>query len=859
MFKRIYYNNKTNRISLWETVDGKSKKVECNPAIEYYVPDTTGKSDIKDIYGNPVILQKSKTKKEGMSVKEAGIKTSELTLGEDIKFLQKRYSGKNLSANMDDFQIATVDIEVESPDEMPKVEEAKHPINLITVHLSKSNKTFTFGIRPYNGDNPIVQNYHYCADEKLMLERFIDFWRKSRIDIATGWFSKLFDFPYLINRAENLGIDKSLSPLGIYRENSKTAGYHVQGGGYTIAGISILDGMDLYKNFVYTKRESYSLQAIGMLEVGEGKKDYEGTINNAWETDWDGFVEYNVQDVLLTKKINDKKKFIELTVNFCYQALIPFDKIFSSISLVTGYMVRYLHDRNLVFPDLVHVSKTEKFPGAYVMAKPGFYKYLVSFDVASMYPHMIMMFGISPETLTLNPDNPDNHRKCPLSEEKDWDTASGVRRYGGIYYNKEKDGVLSDIVSEIFNARKRLKTKGFIKDNMDHGRSIDNYDPELVDEVNEEGYTAEYYDSQQMIRKILINSMYGVLGNEYFNFYDINNAIAVTLSGQEVIKYLSNTLNNYMKDYWHKVGPKLFPDFPGASKPLEKEVVVLIDTDSNYVCLEEIVENLGMEFKDNESFLKWVNYLDEKLFTPFFDKILQIYADRYGVKQMIDFKREKVITQKFILAKKKYADEVVANEDKLYLDEPKISITGIEIVRTDTPSFCRTKIMNVVKEIFASGDKKKVLEKLKEYHGNFLEESVTNVAKPTGISDYKKYAKEAKYYLKNGLSYIPHCPMHAKSAMNYNYIVAKHKLKLAPITNGTKMKYAYVMPNKNEDHMETVGFIGEWPKEFDDLFVVDMETQWNKTFQTIIQRFWDVMEWGNIKLEENSIDDFIEF
>jgi len=860
MFTRIFYDGYKNRLYCIENVDGKRRKLDFHPKFEYYAPDKTGQSQYRDIFGKPVALMTSDTRKDMKAVAEA-MPTCETDIGEDIKFLQKRYMGKKLKPDLDTFQIATIDIEVESKYEFPRPEHAKYPVNLISVHYSKNDEVYTFGTKPYTGNSPLLKNYHYCPDEKTMLERFIQHFRKKQVDIMTGWNIRFFDVPYLVNRSNVLGITHSLSPLNIYREK-RTGGYHITGGGYDIAGISILDGLDLYKNFVYENRERYSLQAIGELEVKEGKKDLEGTVNDAWEKDWNGFVEYNVQDVLLCKKIEEKKKHIALTISFCYQALIPFDRIFSSISLITGYMLKYMHERNIVFPDRPSVKKEGKFPGAYVMAKPGFFKWLVSFDVASMYPHMIMMYNISPETLVLNPENPEEYFKTPLSEYKTWDTAEGKFDTGGIYYRKDKKGILAEIVSDIYEERKKLKKKGFIVDAINKGRPLDSYPPELVAEAKSEGETAEYYDSQQLIRKILINSMYGVLGNEYFNFFNVNNAIAVTLGGQDLIKYLSDSLNTYMKSNWHNIAPKVFPDFNGEWKPLKNDVVVLVDTDSNYVCLDEIVQNMGLTDMSNEQFMTWIQKLNDRFFNPFFDKILTIYAKRYGVPQLIDFKREKIITQKFILAKKKYADEVIANEDKLYIEKPKISITGIEVVRTDTPKFSRDRIMSVIEKIFEvkGADKKPVLEKLRKTHDEFLKADPSDIAVPTGIKDYQKYAEPVETYLKaNEIYYPKNLPKHVRAAMNYNFIVAKHNLPLMHVNNGTKMKFMHVAPAKNELHQNVIGFINEWPKEFDELFYVDIESQWNRVFQNAIQRFFDVLEWGDIQLEENSLEELIQF
>jgi DNA polymerase elongation subunit (family B) len=283
---------------------------------------------------------------------------------------------------------------------------------------------------------------------------------------------------------------------------------------------------------------------------------------------------------------------------------------------------------------------------------------------------------------------------------------------------------------------------------------------------------------------------------------------------------------------------------------------------SNYVSVDEIVVNMGLDFKTNQEFFDWSQIIEKKVFEPFFDKVLTINANKYGVEQIIEFKREKIITQKFILAKKKYADQVIANEKKLFIDKPKISITGIEVVRTDTPSFCRERIMSVIDQIFRvqGSDKEPVLDKLRKIHEDFLKADPSDIAVPTGIKDYQKYAQPVEVYLANNtVKYPAHCPKHVRAAMNYNYIVAKHNLPLMPVNNGTKMKYMHVAPHKNELHQDVIGFINEWPQEFNSMFFVDIEEQWIKVFQRAIQRFFDVLGWGNIQLEKNILENFMEF
>ena len=703
-FRKIYYNNKTNRIFLWETDDdGQNKKYSIKPEIEYYIPDKTKKSNITDIWGNPVEKKTSKSVRDMREFSDSsGIDTCETSISEDIKFLQKRYVNENLEVDMDDFQIATLDIELEIDDNPPPFDqmtrEANYKINCISIHYSKTDELFTFGIRAYTGNNPLVKNYHYCEDEKLMLERFIKHFRKQKVDIITGWNSNSFDIPYIVNRCSRLKIETSLSPLNSYVEKKDKQTKKIS---YIVAGISILDGQDLYKNFVFKKRVSYSLQAIGKLEVNEGKLDYDGQINDLWDRDWNGYVEYNVQDVLLTKKIQDKMKHIELTINFCYQALIPFDRIFSSISLITGYMMRYLHTKNMVMPDIIR-GDAESYPGAYVMANPGIYRYVMSYDFESLYPKTMIQYNISPETLRFQPEEiTDNLIRTAASELYECDTPSGKFSVDGIYYDKTKKGVLAEIVENIFNERKRLKDKSKIQKGLESDLTLESiskntymdidYIKSLYGEIQQEGHTSSYYHSQEQIRKILINSMYGVLGNRFFSFYNIRNAMAITIGARDMITYVSSNINKYMKENWHKKAHKYFPELKGKKiKPIKNDVVVLVDTDS-VVGDTKIKTNNG-------------TFTIEELFN--FCSEINEYGDSKFIGKLRDLHTTDSINKKSGQLENKEIKYVMKHNVKKNMY--KIKVNGKEVICTEDHSIIikrNGKYMDVKPKNIQKGDK----------------------------------------------------------------------------------------------------------------------------------------------------------
>ena len=856
--------------------NGKTVKNTIKPTIEYYIPDLSGESETKDIWGTPVKKQVSRNVYTlNKTLEQGGVKTCEAKLNQELKFLQKEYGDKELTYDMDDFQLCTIDIELANGDN-PKpfnemVEDCDTVINLITVHFSKDDTVYTFGNKEYTGDSDSVGVYHYIPDEALLLEKFIKLFRRKHVDIVTGWNCKFFDFRYIIERCEKLEVDVSLSPLNYYIKSYERDGFGNKTLYYKIPGISILDGKDLYQNFTFTKEVSYKLNFIGHKVTGEGKLDLDDSINKIYETNWNQFVEYNIQDVMLVKAINDKKQFLELAINLCYQALIPFESIFSSIQVITGYIVRYLHKFGLVMPD-IELTDKEPYPGAYVKGLRGIYKYLVSFDFESLYPTIMRMFNISPETLVLNPTKEQLETmdliKTPASKTYKCTTPKGPFEVDGIYYRKDKKGIVPQIVETIFNERKYFKNKmkvakGYEKNLTPERISKDTHmDLDLVKtlygEVKEEGYSSSYYNSQQQVRKILINSIYGVLGNQHFAFYNIKNAMAITIGGRDIIQYVSNSVNDYFRKYWHKVAYKYFPEFEGVDiEPITGDLIPVIDTDSNYICLDEVITKMGLTFETDEDFRVWVDKFDQVFFTPFFKKILDIYAKKYNADNIHNFKREKIVTHKLVSQKKRYADMVIEDEGDVF-DSPQLKITGLDIVKSSTPTYCRKHLKSALTFMLTNHDRDKTGDMLREIHSGFLKAPIEDISSPRRVNNYTKYAESLEFYAEKGLRIRKGTPQHVKSSIYYNYFINKKKLMYPYIENGSDIKYIYIRPN-NSLRAETISYAGSYPKEFRDNFRVDYKKQWEKTFGNIIEDFYDVFGWGKVVLERENLSDFIKF
>jgi DNA polymerase elongation subunit (family B) len=838
-FRNCYYDYKLNKIHLTETWNGKSVRVDEKNTFSYYVEDKTGKSDIKDVFGKSVKKQTSQSRESMKSLVNSGFYCCETDIAPDIKYLQDRYAGVKMEDNIDDFNICYIDIELAAKGCRWQPQFAEAPINLITVKSSKTGEVCTFGTSEFtNMHSDYVRNYAYIPDESDMLERFVKWFRKQKFDVITGWNVKKFDVYYIINRIKKLRSDKleeKLSPINKIDYNKKYDEF-------SIPGISILDYMELYKNFTFHVLPSYSLQSVAQYEIGEGKLDLDGQINTIYETDWNKFVEYNVQDVLLVEKLEIEKKFIELTVRLCYQALIPIEKVFSSVAVLEGYILNYLHQNKMVMPDRKkeHVDwwKDGNFnnvdgylqntrwednakdfnkgfvKGGHVEANPGFYQYNVSFDVESLYPRKIMMYNISPETKVIMPEDTTGLIKSEINE---------------VYYRKDVEGIIPTIVKRIFGERKMFKKMMF--------------------EANKKGDKTmeKYYDSQQHIRKIMINSMYGVLANEGFHFYDVDNARAITRGGRVLIRHLSSTVNSYFADYWPKVAHKYFDT--DCVEPIVKKVVCVVDTDSNYINLEEV----KAKYAPNMDTLEFVTIMDEEVLTPFFQKVLDIYAKKIGVPNETIFKREGIITKQFVLAKKKYITELLKDEDRVF-DPPKIKYKGVEVVRSDTPVFCQENIQTVVTEIFATLDKGRTLEILRGIKREFKKQKVELISSVSGVKEYSKYDVPVA---RGTLRYKSSTPIHVRASICYNAMITRQQLDLMPVSDGTKIKYIY-LDDKNTLNSNVIGYVGKYPEVFDNFFKVDHDLQFEKTFLGVITRMFTALNWGPVILKESKMKGFIK-
>ncbi len=432
---------------------------------------------------------------------------------------------------------------------VPNIENPNNEITSIAVYDAITQQ-YTVLVLDKSGTHPSYEkeniNVVMYGSELDLLYGFVDLYEQIGPTIITGWNSDHFDIPYLYNRLKQQcgpNIAGRLSPIGKIK-------YSKFRGRYQIAGVSSLDYLTLYKKFTYTQQPNYRLDTIGRLEVNMGKVDYEGSLDELFRNDLNKFIEYNLQDVRIIVEMDKKLKLIELVRGICHLGHVSYEDYWFSSKFLEGTIVTYLHRKGIIVTnkpaggremmDNKVENDEEGFAGAFVKEPvPGLYEWVYSLDLQSLYPSIIMSLNISPETKIgfVTNWNVDKHTNEQMTEylirgTNDDDVVRLSReaflKYmkmenlmissNGVLYNGNGVGIIPEVLDRWF--AQRVEFKNTMKKYKNEGNT------EL----------AEYYDRRQHIQKIFLNSLYGVLGLPIFRFFDIDNALAVTASGQDVIK-----------------------------------------------------------------------------------------------------------------------------------------------------------------------------------------------------------------------------------------------------------------------------------------------------------------------------------
>ena len=737
----------------------------------------------------------------------------------NYQYIADEYKGE-IRWNKDYIKIFTLDIETECEGGFPDPDTAKETIICITIKNHSNKQIITWGTGDFISKKANV-TYVKCQNEKHMLLEFLKFWCKNHPDILTGWNVKFFDMPYLMNRMryifDNDTINK-MSPWNYVNADRIQLG-NKSNQIWNILGISVLDYFDLYKKFTYVRQESYKLNYIAKVELGEQKLDnpYE-TFKDFYTKDYQRFVEYNIQDVELVDRLEDKMKLIELCLTMAYDYKVNYTDVYSQVRCWDTIIYNHLLTKDIIIPPREDQVKDTQYEGAYVKdPQLGLHNWIVSFDLNSLYPHLIMQYNISPETFVGTEPKAvgvENFldEKLNLKWAKDRNLTIAPN---GAMFKRDKQGFLPELMEKMYTERVVYKKKA-IEAKIEYQKTKD---PIYSNEISR-------CHNIQMAKKISLNSAYGAIGNQYFRYFDVKQAEAITLGGQLSIRWIERDVNKFMN--------KLL----GTDN---KNYVVASDTDSIYLKLDTLVEKVCKD----KSTKQIVDFLDkaaeekiQKVIDSSFENLAK-YVNAYQQKMIM--KREAIANKGIWVAKKRYMMNVFDEEGVKY-DIPKLKIMGVEAVKSSTPEVCRGKIKDAIRVIMNDSEDA-LIKFVNDFKEVFMTLSPEEVAFPRSCNNVNKYIDSNSIYKKG-------TPIHVKGALIYNYNINKHKLgmKYPLIRDGDKIKFLMLkQPNTVKDTV--ISFSTKIPYEFELHKYVDYDTQFQKTFTDPLRFILDSIGW---KLEREA-------
>ena len=742
----------------------------------------------------------------------------------NYQYIADEYKGE-MRWNKDYIKIFTLDIETECENGFPDPDTAKETVICITVKNHTNKQILTWGTGDFISKKSNV-TYIKCQNEKHLLLEFIKFWCKNHPDIVTGWNVKFFDIPYLMNRMrflfDNDTINK-MSPWNYVNADRVQMG-NKNSQFWNILGVSVLDYFDLYRKFTYVRQESYKLNYIAKVELGEQKLDnpYE-TFKDFYTKDYQRFVEYNIQDVELVDRLEDKMKLIELCLTMAYDYKVNYTDVYSQVRCWDTLIYNHLLEKNIIIPPREDQIKDSQYEGAYVKdPQLGLHNWIVSFDLNSLYPHLIMQYNISPETFVgVEPKAVGVENFLEEKLNLKWAKERNVTiAPNGAMFKRDKQGFLPELMEKMYTERVVYKKKA-IEAKKEFQKTKD---PIYQNEISR-------CHNIQMAKKIALNSAYGAIGNQYFRYFDVKQAEAITLGGQLSIRWVERDVNRFM------------------NKILQTNninYVVASDTDSIYLRLDKLVEKVCK----NKSVNQIVDFIDkaaeekiQKVIDDSFQNLAN-YVNAYQQKMIM--KREAIANKGIWVAKKRYMMNVF-DEEGIRFDVPKLKIMGVEAVKSSTPEVCRGKIKEGIRVIMNESEDA-LIKFVSDFKEVFKTLTPEEVAFPRSCNNLDKYINSSQIYNKG-------TPIHVKGSLIYNYNIHKHKLerKYPLIKNGDKIKFLMLkQPNTVKDTV--ISFATKIPHEFELHKYVDYDMQFEKTFTDPLKFILDSIGW---KLErEASLEAF---
>lgn len=842
MYQNIFISKKDNLVHLWDDVKGYVKF----PYQPYAYRKRKG-GMYKSIYGDEL------EKVYKFSPKDPSLFESDVPA--ETRVLIDAYEDSDDSST--GHRVVYYDIEVSTEGGFPKVDEADKEITAIALYDTATEQYTAFildkdrRLEDYKKDNVEVRGF---TDESSLLMHFITKWEEIQPTIATGWNIDEFDTPYLYNRIKRVLDDrqvKRLSPINVCYKNDWS-------GKIVIAGISFIDYMVLYKKWNIKQEPSYALGAIGKKVVGMEKITYHGSLDDLYKSDLNKYIEYNLNDVKIIVALEKKLQFIEQARAICHKGHVPYDCFTMSSRFIEGAILMYLRRKGQVAKNKPIDGREEYenqmeqgeegFEGAYVKDPvPGRYDWVFDLDLTSMYPNIIISLNISPETKIAKADNWDFEKyiKGELTSIQVGSASYTKQQFtellktsncsiasNGVMYNQSYQGVIPEILVKWFDERKELRKLA-----KKHG-----------DAKEWEKY--EFYDQRQKVQKVLLNSIYGVLGLPIFRFYDKDNASAVTLTGQDIIKTANKAINQYYK--------KTLNDNEN------KDYVIYVDTDSCFASALPIIKHtmpeidLNDEKQMTEAILKVCGEAQKHVndtFNVMADKMFNVKKHRFDAKQ------EVIAKTSFWLAKKRYAQFII-NKGGIECDE--LEVKGIDVVRTSFPIRFRKFMEKFLQDVLRKVPKDDIDSSILNFKENMPSYPVIEIAKNTSVkfisqdkvNDYNPKTRQPFQMIKGA-------PAQVKAGCYYNDLLKMWKLdkEIPEIFHGQKIKWVYLKQNEYGIECIAMKADGTDPQrimEFIEQYV-DREAMYEQELKSKLIDFYNVLSWDYPNETDVKLGEFFSF